>query len=114
MAESIRVQKISRLLQKTLAAIFLQEKATLLGSMIVTVTEVGISPDLGIAKVYLSFLRNEDQAGGIAKIEAKKGAIKRFLGAHVKSKLRRVPDLRFYNDESVAHAAKMHRLLDGL
>ena len=114
MATSVRNQKVARLLQKALAGIFLQESVTLLGSMMVTVTEVSVSPDLGLAKVYLSFFRPEEQAAGIAQVDAKKGAIRRHLGNYIGNKLRKVPDLRFYNDASAAHATKINRLLDEL
>lgn len=114
MAESIRIQKTARLLQKALADIFSQETTGLLGNVMITVTEVRVSPDLGLAKVYLSFLLDRDQAEGIARIEEQKGAIRKLLGNRVGSKLRKVPELRFYTDDSVAHAARIHQLLDEL
>ena len=114
MAVSIRTQKIARLLQKALAEILLQESTSLLDSKMVTVTEVRVSPDLGLAKVYLGFVLNEDQTEGITKVEKHKGAIKKLLGNRIGNKLRKVPELRFYTDDSVAQAAKVHQLLDEL
>lgn len=114
MTASIRTQKIARLLQKALAEILLQERTSLLDSKMVTVTEVRVSPDLGLAKVYLGFVLSEDQTEGMAQVERQKGMIKKLLGNRVGSKLRKVPELRFYADDSVAQAAKVHQLLDEL
>lgn len=114
MAESIRTQKIARLLQKVLGEIFLQEPPRLLDNMMVTVTEVRISPDLGLAKVYLSFALNKDRADMLAKVEQQKGALRKLLGNRIGNKLRKVPELRFYTDDSVEHAAQIHQLLDEL
>jgi ribosome-binding factor A len=114
MAQPIRTQKIARLLQKALGEILVQETSGLLDNMMVTVTEVRMSPDLGLAKVYLSFILDEDGASVLAKIEQHKGVFRKLLGDRVGNKMRKVPDLRFYTDDSVAHAAKMHQLLDGL
>ena len=113
MTQSIRIQKIASLLQQALADIFTQEAAKL-GNKMVTVTEVCVSPDLGLAKVYLSFLLDESQAEGMAKVEENKRVLRKLLGDRIGSKLRKVPELRFYNDDSVAHAAKIHQLLDEL
>lgn len=114
MAESIRTQKVARMLQKALADIFTQENVRLLDNKMATVTEVRVSPDLGLAKVYLSFLLDEDQAAGVAKVEEKKGMVRKLLGNRIGNKLRKVPELRFYTDDSVAHATKINQLLDEL
>jgi ribosome-binding factor A len=114
MAQPVRMQKIARLLQKALGEIFVQETSRLLGNRIVTVTEVCISPDLGLAKVYLSFILNKEGEDMLAKVAQHKGVVRKLLGERIGNKLRKVPELRFYTDDSVTHAAKMHKLLDGL
>jgi ribosome-binding factor A len=108
------MQKIARLLQKTLGEILVQETSKLLGNIIVTVTEVRMNPDLGLAKVYLSFILNTNGTDMLARVEQRKGELRKILGNRVGHKLRKVPELRFYTDDSVAHAAKMHQLLDEL
>ena len=114
MAQPVSMKKIARLLQKALGEIFVQETSRLLGNMMVIVTEVSISPDLGLAKVYLSFINNKNRANMLAKVEQKKGVLRKLLGNRIGNKLRKVPELRFYPDDSVAHAAKIQQLLDGL
>jgi len=89
MAESIRTQKIARLLQKVLGEIFVQESSTLLGNMMVTVTEVRISPDLGLAKIYLSFVLNKDRVDMLPKVEQQKSVLRKLLGNRIGNKLRK-------------------------
>ena len=59
--DSQRQLKVSRLLQKELGEIFQRETRLLFGNALITVTQVRVSPDLGIAKVYLSFMLVEDK-----------------------------------------------------
>ncbi len=113
--ESVRMQKVNRLLQKVLGDIFTQRAHTLVGvNVLATVTDVRISPDLNHAKVYLSFVTNIPIDSTLEKLKQKKGLVRRLLGSAVGNKLRRTPDLQFYIDNSAAQALKMHRLLDNL
>jgi ribosome-binding factor A len=114
MAQPIKVQKVARLLQKVLGEIFVQETPKLLSNNVVTVTEVSMSPDLGLAKVYLSFIFGKDGLDMLAKVQQRKGVFRKLLGNRIGNKLRKVPELKFYVDNSAAHAAEMYKLLSGL
>ncbi len=111
MATSIRTQRIARLVQKTLGDILLQQRSRLLHNAMVSVTEVQISPDLGIAKIYLSDVLNAPHSSIVDQVTQQKGALRKLLAQRLKNKLRRVPELRFYRDDSVAHAAKIDQIL---
>ena len=52
--DSTRQLKVARLIQKELGEIFLRETRILFGNALITVTQVRVSPDLGVAKVYVS------------------------------------------------------------
>lgn len=114
MAESVRNRQVASMLQKALGEIFLQETPRLFGRVMITVTAVYISDNLGLAKVYLSFMLYEHKASILESIEQRKGEIRRLLGIWVGKKLRRVPDLQFYVDNSVAEAMRINQLLDEL
>ena len=114
MQQSIGIQKTARLLQKILGELFVQESSRLFDNMIVTVTEVRVSPDLELVQVYLSFLFSKDGGDLLKKVEQHKGVLRKLLGNRVRSKLRKVPELRFYKDDSAAYAAEMNQLIDGL
>lgn len=114
MAESVRNRQVASMIQKALGEIFLQETPRLFGRVMITVTAVHISDNLGLAKVFLSFMLNEHKASILESIEQRKGEIRKLLGIRVGKKLRRVPDLQFYIDNSVAEAMRISRLLDEL
>ena len=114
MAESVRNRQVASMIKKALGEIFLQKAPRLFGRVMITITEVRISDDRGLAKVYLSFMLDENKAAMLESIERKKGKIRGLLGNRVGKKLRRVPDLQFYVDDSVAQAIRINQLLDEL
>ena len=114
MAEAVRNRQVASMIQKALGEIFLQETPRLFGRAMITITAVRISDDRALAKVYLSFMLSENKAAMLESIERRKGKIRGLLGNRVGKKLRRVPHLKFYVDDSVAQAMRINQLLDEL
>ncbi|HNP17562.1 MAG TPA: 30S ribosome-binding factor RbfA [Fulvivirga sp.] len=112
--ESTRQQKYSKLIQKDLSDIFQKNKSGLFTNVLVTIAEVKISPDLSIAKVYLSMLLVDDKQAMIEKITEHKSEIRRDLGNKIGKQVRIVPDLLFYLDEIEQEASRMDKLIDSL
>ncbi|MBO5850624.1 MAG: 30S ribosome-binding factor RbfA [Paludibacteraceae bacterium] len=106
--ESTRQQKIARMLQKELGNIFLPYAKEMQGTLI-TVTEVRISPDLAIAKVFLSVFPIEKSEMVLNFINEKQKTIRFELGKKVQ--LRIVPELTFFIDETMEELEKIDRLL---
>lgn len=102
------------MIQQALGEIFLRESPRLLGQVMVTVTEVRINDNLGLAQVYLSFMLHENPAAVLKSIEQRKKELRGLLGHRIGKKLRRVPDLQFYIDDSVEQARQINRLLNAL
>ena len=69
--ESTRQKKISRLLQKDLAIIFQMDAPAILGSFMLTITGVRVSPDLSVAKVYLSIFPSDNSKKLIEQVKEK-------------------------------------------
>ena len=102
--ESTRQKKIGVTLQKDLTTILqklLKEGA--MGSIIASVTKVRVSPDLSSAKVYISVFPVKNTPVIFDLISQKKSEIRNSLGILVKNQIRRVPELFFYNDDSLEH-----------
>ena len=102
--EGKRQAKIARLLQKELSEIFRRQTAAL-GNTLVSVSAVRVSPDLSIAKVYLSIFppaKNIKRQSKTCRYE---------LAQAVKSTLRKCPDLSFYLDDSLDYVENIDRLL---
>ena len=102
--ESTRQKKIGVTLQKDLT-IILQKllKEGAIGSIIASVTKVRVSSDLSSAKVYISVFPVKNTPAIFDLIRQKKSEIRNSLGILVKNQIRRVPELLFYNDDSLEH-----------
>lgn len=108
--ESTRQAKISRLLQKDLSEIFRQQTAKMQG-VIVSVSTVRVSPDLSVAKAYLSIFPSEKSAEVLANIKESSRTIRYELGQQVRFQLRKVPELQFYLDDSLDYLDNIDNLL---
>jgi ribosome-binding factor A len=106
-----RQNKVSRLLQKELAEIFQREARGLFGGAFITITQVQISPDLSVAKIYLSVLGVQDKKVFLEGIKKHTSEIRKHLGIRVKNQLRIVPELVFYIDDSLDYADRIEKLL---
>lgn len=111
--ESKRQQKYAKLIQKELGEIFQRESRPLVGNAMVTVTRVMMSPDLGLARVYLSFLLANNKEL-FEQINDAKKSIRRNLGNRIGKTVRVIPELAFFMDESSAYAQHMDRVIGDL
>lgn len=108
--ETTRQAKISRLLQKELSEIFRAETSKMSGTL-VTVTLVRVSPDLSVAKVYLSIFPTEKSQEVLDNIKAQAKTIRYNLAQKVRFQLRKCPELAFYLDDSLDYLDNIDRLL---
>ncbi|MBR5893620.1 MAG: 30S ribosome-binding factor RbfA [Bacteroidaceae bacterium] len=108
--DSTRQNKISRLIQKELSDIFLKMAKETRGIM-VSVSVVRVSPDLGIAKAYLSVFPSERGGEVIEHLTNNTKAIRYELGNRVRHQLRIIPELRFYLDDSLDYIEHIDNLL---
>lgn len=114
MAGSTRQQKFGRLIQKELSDIFQRDKRGILDNTFVTISDVDMSPDLGVAKVYISMMLVKDKAKTLEKINRGKSEIRKALGERIRKQARIVPELIFYVDETEENAFKMEELIKSL
>jgi ribosome-binding factor A len=108
--DSTRLKKVERLLQKELSVYFQQHSISYMGKLI-SVTAVRISPDLSIARIYISIFPTQEIEKVLELIVADTGKIKYELGRKIKDQLRKIPDFKFFIDDSLDHAAKISDLL---
>ena len=112
--ESKRQQKFSKLLQKELADIFLRETTHLFGGAYLGISMVRVSPDLGMARVYLSLINAKDPKGLLKEVQVQTKQVRHMLAQRIKTQVRVIPDLQFYLDDSGEYAARIDKLLSGL
>ena len=108
--ETTRQNKISRLLQKELSEIFLLQTKAMPG-VLVSVSAVLISPDMSIARVYLSVFPSEKAEEIVKNVNDNMKTIRYELGTRVRHQLRIIPELKFFVDDSLDYIEKIDSLL---
>ena len=114
MAGGTRQLKFARLIQKEISDIFQRDKRGILDNAFVTVADVKVSPDLGVAKIYISMMLAKDKAAVLEKITKRKGEIRKALGEKIRKQVRIIPELIFFLDEVEENAQRMDTLLNKL
>ena len=109
--DTTRQNKVSRLIQKELSEIFQRETRMLFGNALITVTQVRVSPDLSIAKVYVSLFNTKDTKVLLKLIETHTKDIRTKLSDRIKKQVRIIPNLVFFLDDSLDYAMKIEELL---
>lgn len=108
--ETTRQNKIGRMLQKEMGEIMLLYARDVNG-ILITVSNVRVTADLGIAYVYLSIFPSEKAKEIIAGVEEKSKSIRFELGKRVRHQLRIVPELQFFIDDSLDYLENIDKLL---
>lgn len=108
--ETTRQAKIARLLQKELSEIFRLQTAKMRGTL-VSVSAVRVSPDLSIARVYLSVFPSAKAQEMLESINNSAKTIRYELAQRVRYQLRKTPELAFYIDDSLDYIENIDNLL---
>ena len=108
--ESTRQHKIARLIQKDLSDIFLKY-AKRIGNVLISVSEVRVSPDLSVASIYLSIFPDSREEELMNRIIDDTSAIRGQLGTLERHQLRIIPELRFFADETIQRMEHIDQLL---
>jgi len=109
--DSVRQNKIARLIQKELAVILQAESRELFPGRMVTVTMVRVTPDLGLAKVYLSVFPNKKDEDIVAQVTPHSKHLRSILGQNIRHQVRVIPELVFYLDDSMDYFERIDKLL---
>jgi ribosome-binding factor A len=114
MAGSTRQQKFARLIQKELSDIFQRDKRGIVDKAFITIADVRVSPDLGLARIYLSMMLAKDKQAVLDKLNLRKKEIRKELGDQIAKQVRVIPELIFYLDVVEENAQRMDNLIDNL
>ena len=110
--ETKRQQKISKLLMKELSEIF-QREIKSNGNVMISVTKVNVTTDMSYARVYLSIFgpKMEDKKKVVEEVNRMSKGIRKFLGDRVRHQLRIIPELQFFEDDSLDYIENIDHLL---
>jgi len=112
MEESKRQKQIARLIQEEMTQIFQKEGLNMMHGGMVSISKVAVTPDLLEARIHLSFFKITDIAAAIDVIREKTGELRGALGNKLRHQLRRIPELQFFEDDTLEHVSKIEELLN--
>jgi ribosome-binding factor A len=112
MVEGKRQKQVASVISEAMNDIFRHLSLNIIDGGMVSISSVKLTPDLLEARVYISFLNVADPKETIKKIENKQWEIKKALSSSIKQQLRRVPELKFFLDDTLEYVFKMEELLN--
>jgi ribosome-binding factor A len=110
MQEGKRQKQVGGLIQQELNDIFQRMGLNMIDGGMVSISSVKITPDLLEARVYLSFFQVGDPQAALTMIQDKGWEIKKEFGNRVRQQLRRIPEIKYFRDETLDHVFKMEEL----
>jgi ribosome-binding factor A len=114
MKVSKRQLQVSELIKRNFGIVLQQEGPLLFGETFVTVTQVVMSPDLGIAKIYVSVYNALDKQAVIIIMNENKTQLRQDLAFRIRKHIRRIPEVDFYIDETLDEMERLNSLFDKL
>jgi ribosome-binding factor A len=110
--ESTRQKKVAKVYQQELGIFFQRNGTSFAKGGMITVTAVRVSPDLGVAKIYLSIFAVDDKEAVLKEIKTRDWEVRKHLASE-RPEMRVVPELHFYIDDSLDHIERIDELLKG-
>lgn len=110
MEEGKRQKQVGGLVQEEINDIFRRLGLSMIDGGMVSISSVKITPDLLEARIYLSLFQVKEPAMVLKKIEDRSWEIKKELAARVRQQLRRIPELKFFYDDTLDNVFRMEEL----
>ena len=111
--ESNRQRKVAQIIQEDMAEIFRKQASDSKQSFLVSVSDVKVTPDLGIAKIYLSIFPAELRKPIMKEINENNAFYRNYLGQKMAKQVRIIPQLVFYIDTSLDDVERIEKELKG-
>ncbi|SFT59618.1 ribosome-binding factor A [Chryseobacterium formosense] len=111
--ESNRQRKVAQIIQEDFAELFRKQASESKQSILVSVSDVKVTPDLGIAKIYLSIFPQEHRSSIMKEIEENKAQYRNFIGQKMAKQVRIIPQLSFYLDTTLDDVERIEKELRG-
>ena len=108
-----RQRRVAQIIQEDFAELFRKQAADTQRNLLITVSDVRVTVDLSIAKIYLSIFPNEYRVPIMKEIENNKSQYRNYIGQKMAKQVRIIPELQFYLDTSLDDVERIERELRG-
>ena len=113
MNETNRQRKVAQIIQEDFAELFRKQSAESSQQFMITVSDVKVTADLSIAKIYLSIFPGEYRTAIMKEIETNKSQYRNFIGKKMAKQVRIIPELYFFLDTTLDDVEKIEKELRG-
>jgi ribosome-binding factor A len=110
MEEGKRQKQVAGVILQEMNDIFQRLGLNMIDGGMISISDVKITPDLLEARIYLSLFKVNNREDALKKIESRNYEVKKELASRVKHQLRRIPELRYFVDDTLDHVFKMEEL----
>ena len=114
MNESKRQRKVAQIIQEDMAELFRRQAADSPKTVLISVSDVKVTADLSIAKIYLSIFPKEFRTAVMKEVEDQKSQYRNYIGRKMANQVRIIPELAFYLDTSLDDVERIEKELKGL
>lgn len=113
--QSKRQKQVAELIKRNFGIVLQQGGSYIYGAeALVTVTQVKISPDFGMAKIYLSVYNIDDKQSVIQEMDMNHQRLRQSLAHRIKKHVRRIPDISFFLDDTLDEMYRLNDLFNRL
>jgi len=109
--DSKRQQQVAKLIQQAMSDVFQVDGRSIYGRAFVTISGVKMTPDLMMARTYLSIYNVEDKEEILANIQANIPYLRKKVGGKIRNKVRQIPELEFFLDDTIDEVIKIDGIL---
>jgi ribosome-binding factor A len=113
MEETNRQRKIAGVLQKDLVDVLQKAAQDGMKGVLISVSKVHVTSDLGVAKVYLSIFPSEKRKEIVEGVKSNTATIRYEMAKRTRNQLRRMPELLFFGDDTLDYLEEIDKSLSG-
>lgn len=112
--ETIRQKQISALIQREFSNILREQGTYLYADAMVTVTRVRMTPDMGMARIYLSIFNSDNREEVLLAMNVEKFKLRHALSLRIRNQMRKMPDIEMFIDDTLDEVQKLDKLFDDI
>jgi len=112
--ESKRQRQVSELIKRNFSSVLMEEGIYLYGNALVSVTDVKMSPDLRLAKIYVSIFNADDKDLVYNKLLQNTVSLKQELVKKIRKHVRRIPEIKIFKDDLLDEMYRIDQMLNDL
>ena len=112
--EKVKQKKVASVIQQALGELFQRENLSMVKGGMVTISDVEVSPDLAIAKVYLSLFQIKEPKVFLEELKERSHELRHLLGNKIRNQVRRIPELHFYLDETLDNVFRLEEIFKSI